>query len=52
VTIAPARGKLGILLVGLGAVSTTVIAGVRAIRKKLAPMHAPTSTPSTTCSFN
>jgi myo-inositol-1-phosphate synthase len=28
---------LGILLVGLGAVSTTVIAGVQAIRKKLAP---------------
>jgi myo-inositol-1-phosphate synthase len=35
--IAPATGKLGILLVGLGAVSTTVIAGVHAIRKKLAP---------------
>ncbi len=35
--IAPAKGKLGILLVGLGAVSTTVIAGVHAIRKKLAP---------------
>ncbi|MEP6783591.1 MAG: inositol-3-phosphate synthase [Acidobacteriota bacterium] len=37
VEIAPASGKLGILLVGLGAVSTTVIAGVHAIRKKLAP---------------
>jgi myo-inositol-1-phosphate synthase len=37
VEIAPAKGKLGILLVGLGAVSTTVIAGVHAIRKKLAP---------------
>jgi myo-inositol-1-phosphate synthase len=37
VDIAPAGGKLGILLVGLGAVSTTVIAGVHAIRKKLAP---------------
>jgi myo-inositol-1-phosphate synthase len=37
VKIAPAAGKLGILLVGLGAVSTTVIAGVHAIRKKLAP---------------
>jgi len=37
VEIAPAQGKLGILLVGLGAVSTTVIAGVHAIRKKLAP---------------
>jgi myo-inositol-1-phosphate synthase len=37
VEIAPAAGRLGILLVGLGAVSTTVIAGVHAIRKKLAP---------------
>ncbi len=37
VEIAPAQGKLGVLLVGLGAVSTTVIAGVHAIRKKLAP---------------
>jgi myo-inositol-1-phosphate synthase len=37
VDIAPATGKLGVLLVGLGAVSTTVIAGVHAIRKKLAP---------------
>jgi myo-inositol-1-phosphate synthase len=34
--IAPAKGKLGILLVGLGAVSTTTIAGVMAIRKGLA----------------
>jgi len=34
--IAPASGKLGILLVGLGAVSTTTIAGVIAIRKGLA----------------
>ena len=34
--IAPAKGKLGILLVGLGAVSTTTIAGVFAIRKGLA----------------
>ena len=34
--IAPATGKLGILLVGLGAVSTTTIAGVLAIRKGLA----------------
>jgi myo-inositol-1-phosphate synthase len=33
--IAPAQGKLGILLVGLGAVSTTFIAGVHAIRKGL-----------------
>src|SRR4029079_8675376 len=36
VEIAPARGKLGILLVGLGAVSTTTIAGVLAVRKGLA----------------
>jgi myo-inositol-1-phosphate synthase len=35
--IAPARGKLGVLLVGLGAVATTTIAGVMAIRKGLAP---------------
>jgi myo-inositol-1-phosphate synthase len=34
--IAAAEGKLGILLVGLGAVSTTTIAGVIAIRKGLA----------------
>ena len=36
VEIAPARGRLGILLVGLGAVSTTTIAGVLAIRKGIA----------------
>src|SRR4051794_22861404 len=36
VDIAPARGKMGVLLVGLGAVSTTTIAGVIAIRKGLA----------------
>ena len=35
-SIAPAGGKVGILLVGLGAVSTTTIAGTLAIRKKLA----------------
>jgi myo-inositol-1-phosphate synthase len=34
--IAPAKGKLGVLLVGLGAVSTTFIAGVEAIKRKLA----------------
>ena len=34
--IAPASGRLGILLAGLGAVSTTLIAGVHAIRKGLA----------------
>src|SRR5918996_1412785 len=34
--IAPAKGRLGVLLVGLGAVSTTFIAGVEAIKKGLA----------------
>ena len=34
--IAPAQGKLGVLLVGLGAVSTTFIAGVHAVRRGLA----------------
>jgi myo-inositol-1-phosphate synthase len=36
VDLQPAKGKLGVLLVGLGAVSTTVIAGVLAVRKNLA----------------
>jgi len=36
VEIAPARGRLGVLLVGLGAVSTTTIAGVCAIRRGIA----------------
>jgi len=31
--IKPAKGKLGVLIVGLGAVSTTFVAGVEAIRK-------------------
>ena len=34
--IRPAEGKLGVLLVGLGAVSTTFIAGVEAIKKGFA----------------
>jgi myo-inositol-1-phosphate synthase len=34
--IAPASGRLGVLLPGLGAVSTTFIAGVEAIRRGLA----------------
>ena len=34
-SIHPADGKLGVLLVGLGAVSTTFIAGVEALRKGL-----------------
>ena len=36
VSIEPAKGKLGVLLVGLGAVSTTFIAGVEAIKRGLA----------------
>src|SRR5580765_4915602 len=36
IDIAPATGNLGILLVGLGAVSTTFVAGVEAIRRGLA----------------
>ncbi|MFM9905103.1 MAG: inositol-3-phosphate synthase [Pyrinomonadaceae bacterium] len=35
VDIAPADGKLGVLLVGLGAVSTTLIAGVEAVKRGL-----------------
>jgi len=36
-TIKPATGKLGILLPGMGAVATTTIAGVEAIRQGLSP---------------
>ncbi len=35
-SIAPAGGKLGVLIPGLGAVSTTFIAGVEAVRRGLA----------------
>jgi myo-inositol-1-phosphate synthase len=35
VSIAPAQGKLGVLLPGMGAVSTTLIAGVELIKKGL-----------------
>ena len=31
--IAPAKGKLGIMIPGMGAVATTFVAGVEAIRK-------------------
>jgi myo-inositol-1-phosphate synthase len=34
--IAPAKGKLGVMVIGLGAVSTTMIAGVEAVRRGLA----------------
>jgi myo-inositol-1-phosphate synthase len=36
-TIEPARGTLGVLTPGMGAVSTTFMAGVELIRRKLAP---------------
>ena len=36
VSIAPAEGKLGVLIPGMGAVTTTFIAGVEAIKRKLA----------------
>ena len=36
-TIAPATGKLGVMVVGLGAVATTFIAGVEAVRRGIAP---------------
>ncbi len=36
VSISPAGGKVGVLLVGLGAVSTTTIAGTLAVRRGLA----------------
>src|SRR5512146_206009 len=34
--IAPARGKLGVMIPGMGAVATTFVAGVEAVRKGLA----------------
>jgi len=34
--IAPAKGKLGVMLPGMGAVATTVVAGVEAVRKGIA----------------
>ena len=35
-SIAPARGKLGVVIPGMGAVATTFVAGVEAIRRKYA----------------
>src|SRR5882757_3530529 len=35
-TIAPAKGKLGVMTVGMGAVATTLIAGVEAVRRGFA----------------
>ena len=36
VQIAPADGKLGVLIPGIGAVSTTFIAGVEAVKRGIA----------------
>ena len=36
IEIAPAEGKLGVLIPGIGAVSTTFIAGVEAVKRGLA----------------
>ena len=36
VHIAPPKGKLGVLIPGLGAVATTFMAGVEAVRRRLA----------------
>src|SRR5260370_39133973 len=35
-TIQPAKGKLGVMIPGMGAVATTFVAGVEAIRKGMA----------------
>src|SRR6266849_4973516 len=35
-TIQPAKGKLGVMIPGMGAVATTFVAGVEAVRKGLA----------------
>src|SRR5690242_18246835 len=37
ITIAPAKGKLGVMIPGMGAVATTFVAGVEAIRQGFAP---------------
>jgi myo-inositol-1-phosphate synthase len=36
-SIAPAKGKLGVLMPGMGAVSTTFMAGVELVRRGEAP---------------
>src|SRR6266496_1986940 len=35
-SMAPAKGKLGVMIPGMGAVATTFVAGVEAVRKGLA----------------
>ena len=39
--VQPATGKLGVMTVGMGAVATTLIAGVEAVRKGLAELLLP-----------
>jgi hypothetical protein len=34
-TVLPAKGKLGVMIVGMGAVATTFVAGVEAVRRGL-----------------
>src|SRR5258708_23718584 len=46
-SIKPATGKLGIMIPGMGAVATTLIAGVEAIRRGLAKPIGSTSQMST-----
>src|ERR1700742_2588450 len=46
-TIKPATGKLGVMIPGMGAVATTFIAGVEAIRRGLAKPIGSTSQMST-----
>ena len=36
IKIAPAKGKLGVMICGMGAVATTFMAGVEAVRKGIA----------------
>ena len=41
--LAPAKGKLGVMIPGMGAVATTFVAGVEAVRKRYAkPIGSPT----------
>ena len=47
--IQPAKGKLGIMIPGMGAVATTFVAGVEAVRKGLAQPIGSLRTDSETC---
>ena len=39
--IRPAKGKLGVMITGMGAVATTFVAGVEAVRRGLSQPVAP-----------